>query len=395
MSRIVFFFLLSILPSWGFSQQVNPYWQYIEVDNTKGMWGDSKEPSWLRYFGMDMGNINGDDQLDILTGRYVYLNPGGDMTDVWKRLELPINVDGILVMDVDGDEYTDLIAQALPELVWLEATNTEGTKWRSQVIGNIPKTSHTNSQGFEREQIIAGGKEEFVIAGNGNIYLVESPSTPTKGEWPITLVAENTSDEGIGVGDIDGDGDMDLAAGRRPEGGDEPLILVWYENTGQAETWPPTIIGKSNHPIDRVEVADLNGDRKADIIIAEERYPGKEPDGSLFWFAQGDSPKAENWTRNRVVTQYSMNNLDIADIDEDGDIDLITNEHKGPRLETQLWENDGKGNFSKVILDTGKENHLGTQLADMDGDGDLDLVGIGWDQHEKVHVWRNDGFTVL
>ena len=390
MNRIVIFFLLSMLPLWGFSQQVNPSWRYIEVDNAKGMWGDSKEPSWLRYFGVDMGNINGDDQLDILTGRYVYLNPGGDMTASWKKVELPVNVDGILIMDVDGDEYADLIAQALPELIWLEATNTEGTEWRTQVIGNIPKTSHTNSQGFERGQLIAGGKEEFVIAGNGNIYLVEIPSTPTKGEWPITLVAENTSDEGIGVGDIDGDGDMDLAAGRRPEGGDEPLIVVWYENTGQAETWAPTVIGKSNHPIDRVEVADLNGDNKADIIIAEERYPGKEPDGNLFWFAQGESPKAEKWARNRVVTQYSMNNLDIADIDEDGDIDLITNEHKGPRLETQLWENDGKGSFSKVILDTGKENHLGTQLADLDNDGDLDLAGIGWDQHEKVHVWRND-----
>ncbi|MEM7514032.1 MAG: VCBS repeat-containing protein [Bacteroidota bacterium] len=392
MKRIIFSFLLSILPFWVVGQQVHPSWQYIEVDDAKGKWGDTKEPSWLRYFGLDMGNINGDDQLDILTGKYVYLNPGGDMTAYWKKVELPMNVDGILLMDVDGDEYADLIAQALPELIWLEATNKKGTEWRSQVIGNIPKTSHTNSQGFERGQLIAGGKEEFVIAGNGNIYLVELPLEPTKEEWPITLVAENTSDEGIGVGDIDGDGDMDLAAGRRPEGGDEPLILVWYENTGQAEVWSPTVIGKSNHPLDRVEIADLNGDRKADIIISEERYPGKEPDGSLFWFVQGDSPKAENWARNRVVTQYSMNNLDIADIDEDGDIDIITNEHKGPRLETQLWENDGKGNFSKVILDTGKENHLGTRLADMDGDGDLDLVGIGWDQYEKVHVWRNDGF---
>ena len=73
-----------------------------------------------------------------------------------------------------------------------------------------------------------------------------------------------------------------------------------------------------------------------------------------------------------------MNNLDLADIDEDGDIDIITNEHKGPQLETQIWQNDGQGDFSKESIDLGKENHLGTQLADLDADGDLDLVGAGW-----------------
>ncbi len=101
-------------------------------------------------------------------------------------------------------------------------------------------------------------------------------------------------------------------------------------------------------------------------------------------------PRAGNWKRNRIVTQYSMNNLDIADLDGDGDIDLVTNEHKGPDLETQIWENDGKGNFKKVTVDFGKESHLGTQLADMEGDGDLDIVSIGWDNYKFVHLWRND-----
>jgi hypothetical protein len=149
------------------------------------------------------------------------------------------------------------------------------------------------------------------------------------------------------------------------------------------------VIGRTNHPADRVEVADINSNGKTDIIVAEERYPGKEPDGNLFWYEQ-PGEKEGNWERHRVVTQYSMNNLDIADMDNDGDIDLLTSEHKGPDLELQLWVNDGKGNFSKKILDKGKESHLGTQLADMDNDGDLDIISIGWDQYEFVHLWRND-----
>lgn len=366
-------------------------WQYINLDTQKGKWGDEAEPSWLRFFGLDMADLDGDEDLDVLAGRYIYTNPGGDMTRTWLRTKLPMNVDGILILNVDGDGSADIIAQALPDVYWFEASE-DGT-WEGQKIGEIPATSHVNSQGFERGQLIAGGKEEFVIAGNGNIYLFQIPENPSTTRWDVHLIGENTSDEGIGLGDIDGDGDLDIAAGRRPEQGEEPLIVVWFENNGTQDAWPDEEIGRSNHPIDRVEIADLNGDDRADIIIAEERYPGLEPDGSLFWFEQPikDAGQAK-WSRHAVVTQYSMNNLDIADLDFDGDIDLVTNEHKGSVLETQIWENDGTGEFVKRSIDQGKESHLGTQLADMDGDGDLDLVSAGWDNYAEMHLWRNDYF---
>lgn len=365
-------------------------WQYIQIDAKKGKWGDENEPKWLRYFGLDMGDVNGDGYMEILSGKYLYFNPKGDMTGKWVRATLPRNVDGLFITDVDGDEYADLIAQALPNVFWWEATNKQGTSWRELLIGEIPATSHINSQGFERAQIVAGGKEEFLIAGNGNIYCFRIPENPDTDDWHINLIAANTSDEGIGYGDIDGDGDIDIAAGRRPEGEDEPLVVVWFENPGSDSTkWRDMEIGISNHPIDRVEVADLNGDQKADVIVAEERYPGLEADGNLFWYEQPQALPG-NWNRHAVVTQYSMNNLDVRDLDEDGDMDLVTAEHKGKNLELQLWENDGKGVFSRHLIDSGKENHLGTQLADLDGDGDLDMVGAGWDQYQFMHVWRND-----
>ncbi|MCB0666182.1 MAG: VCBS repeat-containing protein, partial [Saprospiraceae bacterium] len=365
-------------------------WKYIQVDSQKQKWGDWDKPDWLRYFGLDMGDLNGDNYLDLLSGRYIYLNPGGTMTGDWTKIILPYNVDGILTLDVDGDAFGDVIAQALPDLYWLEADDLQGSTWSRKKIGEIPATSHVNSQGFERGQITEGGPEEFVIAGDGNIYLVTVPANPESDPWQIQLIAANTSDEGIGLGDIDGDGDLDIAAGRRPEGGAEPLILVWFENDGTTDhAWKDREIGTSNHPIDRIEISDLNGDQKADIIISEERYPGLEADANLFWFESGTDPE-DKWIRHCIVTQYSMNNLDVADIDADGDIDIFTSEHKGMDLETQLWENDGLGNFVKVLLDTGHENHLGTQLADLDQDGDLDLVGAGWDKYRYMHVWRND-----
>ncbi len=376
----------------GYSQSLMlDEWKYIQVDQHKVKWGDYDEPEWLRYFGLDMGDVNGDNYLDILSGRNVYMNPGGAMTANWTKVDLGRNVDGILFMDVDQDEYVDLIAQALPAIYWVEAEDKDGNTWRFKQIGEVPATSHVNSQGFEKGQLTGDGKMEFLIAGDGDIYCFEIPRNPEKQTWKKALIGKNTSDEGIGVGDIDGDGNLDVVAGRRPQGGNEPMILVWFENPGSlSESWKDTEVGTSNHPIDRVEVADLNGDGANDIVISEERFPGKEPDGNLFWYLNPGSRGNVNWERNRIVTQYSMNNLDVADLDLDGDVDLITSEHKGPQLETQIWVNDGSGKFNKISIDEGKESHLGTKLADLDKDGDLDLVSAGWDQYQFIHVWRND-----
>ena len=390
-TSVIFLFFATSL----FGQQhILDGWHYIEVDSTKQMWGDWDEPDWLRYFGLDAGDVDRDGNLDIVSGRYIYHNPGGAMEGHWKRTVLDDNVDGILYMDVDGDPYVDIIAMALPNLYWYEAIDAEGTRYRRMKIGEVPATSHVNSQGFEKAQIIAGGLQEFVIAGNGDIYAVEIPKEkPDTESWKVNMICKNTSDEGIGVGDIDGDGDLDIAAGRRPDGEEEPKILVWYENPGNIDSlWEPTVVGESIHPIDRVEIADINDDTKADIIVTEERYPGLEPDANFWWFGQ---QSLDVWKRNKIATQYSINNLDSTDFDKDGDTDLLTAEHKGQALELQLWKNDGTGNFSKTVIDTGKENHLGTQFFDLDNDGDLDIIGAGWDNHKFMHVWRNDEIKSL
>jgi hypothetical protein len=90
------------------------------------------------------------------------------------------------------------------------------------------------------------------------------------------------------------------------------------------------------------------------------------------------------------VEQYSMNNLDAGDVDGDGDVDLVTSEHKGPHLRAQVFENDGRGAFTLRGIDRGKECHLGMRLFDLDGDGDLDTVGPAWDEYRYLHLWRND-----
>ena len=363
-------------------------WEYSAIDSTKQKWGDWNEPEWLRYFGLDAGDVNHDGLLDIVSGRYVYHQPKSNAQQFWRRIVLDDNVDGIFIMDVDGDDHADIIAQALPNIYWYEAVDLNGTRFLRHKIAEVPATSHINSQGFEKAQIIPGGKEELLIAGNGNVYLISIPEKPTEMIWPTKLIADNTSDEGIGVGDIDGDGDLDISCGRRRVGEDEPKILVWFENEGRFDSpWKDHYVARTDHPIDRVKIADLNGDGQMEIIVAEERYPGLDPDSNILWFKQNDSDEA--WTSTVLTTQYSSNNLEVVDKDEDGDLDILTAEHKGELLELQLWANNGTSSFTKTVLDIGKENHLGAKAFDMDNDGDLDIIGSAWDNYRWVHYWRN------
>ncbi|UCD48512.1 MAG: VCBS repeat-containing protein [Phycisphaerales bacterium] len=362
-------------------------WTYVQVDNSRQQWGNWNEPSWLKYFGLAMADVTGDGYRDIVAGRYFYRNPGGDMSGKWPRIDLGFNVDGMLFVDVDGDAYGDVIATALPDVYWLEAEDEQATRWKRTSIGTLKKTGHVNGQGYMLAQIVPGGRPEILLACEDGVYAFEIPAEPGQGNWPKTRIAHETMDEGIGVGDLDADGDIDIVCGRNE---DEKYSVVCFLNPGDGSSdWPARLVGPSEHAPDRIVLADMNADERLDVVVSEERYPGKEPDANLSWYEQlpGDA-----FLCHVVITEYSLNNLDLADMDGDGDMDIVTCEHKGPkgRQKLQIFENDGRGRFTEHIIDRGKESHLGARVADMDGDGDYDIVSAAWDYPEFLHLWRND-----
>lgn len=364
-------------------------WTYVQVDDSKPKWGDFDEPSWLRYFGLALGDVNRDGLADIVSGRSVYLNPGQGMTSPWKRMDLGRNADSCLLVETNGDGRLNIIAQALPDVIEFTFTGQESAPFESRVVAQIPPTGHHNGQGYRTAQFIPGGPEEIVLASQGGLYLLH-PST--EHPWQVQHVGQGASDEGFAVGDVDGDGDLDMISGFRVPGADAevPTLVVWYENPGDgSDDWARHGIGRTTYATDRVEATDLDGDGRLDVAVAEERYPGKEPDANLWIYLQQEN----GWERRLLVEQFSMNNLDTADLDGDGDVDIITAEHKGPRLSLQVWLNDGSAQFERHEIDHGKESHLGARVHDMDNDGDLDIVSIGWDQHSFVHLWRNDSIS--
>jgi hypothetical protein len=71
-------------------------------------------------------------------------------------------------------------------------------------------------------------------------------------------------------------------------------------------------------------------------------------------------------------------------------VDLITNEHMGTEHKTEIYLNDGKANFTPQLVGTGAEMHLGSKCYDLDSDGDLEIIGVGWNTYQSLHLFRND-----
>lgn len=346
--------------------------------------------SQVQTFGLATGDLDRDGRRDIVSGPYWYRNPGGDLTGAWTQsAAFPDGVHAVLVADVDGDTLSDVIGQrnSGTEVVWLEATSGSAGAWVSRAVGSLPQSSHIGMQGYRMEDLDGGGRPEVVLSSGGGIYYFRIPADPTT-PWSRVLVNANPTDEGFGAGDIDRDGDIDLAAGTAGK------TVEWYRNPGTGvENWPAFPLGsvpEFGWP-DRFEVADFDGDGRLDVVGTEENG-GESADAQTYWWAQPADPAGGSWTRALIAEQYTTNSLDVADIDRDGDTDLVTGEHRGTEKVT-IWENDGRGGFTGRLVDTGKESHLGTRLHDLDNDRDLDIVSIAYDDFQTVRLWRNDAIT--
>jgi hypothetical protein len=347
----------------------------------------------MGYFGLDLGDLTGDGYGDIVSGRYFYRNPGGRMTRTWRRIDLGYNVDASYIVDVDDDAYGDIIAQALPDVWWFEADDRYGSSWtRTKKIGTVPETDHVLSQQYALAQIIPGEKPEILMGGGDGVYYFQIPPNPTNDNWPRVKIISISNGSGLATGDIDGDGYLDVAGGIW-----DTKQVFWWKNPGDGSgSWAGYYVGSVVEDPDRFAITDLDHDGRNDIVVSEEEYPVTQGVSHCYWFRANPNPQEGEWQRNTVLSAaYSLNSMSVADLDRDGDIDIVLGEMGGQQRH-MIFENDGAGRFSgPIVVDTGKESHLGARVADLDADGDLEIISIGWNEYQYLHVWRNDAIRLF
>ncbi len=154
------------------------------------------------------------------------------------------------------------------------------------------------------------------------------------------------------VGDLNGDGKLDLIAGGRTSGG-----LVWYENPG----WKKHRIAGGKFGTDG-EVADMDGDGDPDVVALEHDPP------RIVWF---ENP---GW-KPHIAGHQRLHDIEVTDFDGDGDLDLVGRNQgafsaKGDLLHFYRQESGGKWSHGILKIPDGE----GLRLADLDGDGDADAV---------------------
>lgn len=136
--------------------------------------------------------------------------------------------------------------------------------------------------------------------------------------------------------------------------------------------------------IERISLPEVGG-------IRTQEKP-EENGKDIFWFESPQSP-FKQWKRHIVASEISGGfSMDVADMDQDGDSDIILGKHKGKPNQIIIFENEGKGYiWIPHLVDSGDKNidhHDGTQVVDIDNDGDPDIISIGW-YHPKVWIFEN------
>ena len=341
-----------------------------------------------------LADVDGDGDLDAIAGAHLtdtivwYENTAGDGS-AWTQHVVATDPGMLDVVnfvdsagDLDGDGDIDILSAAEigNTIAWWENTAGDGSAWTAHAVD----TTMTGTRWVAAADVDGDSDRDLVGTGGAADSLAWYENTVGDGSaWTKHMVDNAIDDASRGaIADLDGDGDLDLLSAAIGAN-----TIAWYENTaGDGSAWTGQVIDATLMGAGTAVAADVDGDGDVDTI-------GASAIGSVIAWYENTAGDGTAWTTHVMdSTTNGIYTMVSADMDGDGDLDVL-----GAMIANNTiawWENtagDGSA-WTRRALDTAVSGAWGVAQGDVDGDGDLDVLGtaslvntIAWWRNETIH----------